>query len=319
MEDQALTHDRCFLCGAQLSTSNRSREHIFPRWLLQRFKLWNEELTLVNGTGIRYGRFSVPCCRDCNNGPLSRLETVAKRAVQAGFEAFCDLDPVVRYQWLLKIFYTIIFRESAFSFDRKTGPKGGTIWEPEMLERLRTGHVLLQSIRFNMEVVGTPPWSILCCRTRVFNDVKQNFDFLDNIFSMGLAIRINDIGVVACLEDNNALEQSWSQSWPELHSLVLQPIQFKELAVRFFYERYLLNRVPKFIVLLPQSDTMQVVTAPLQGFSSKPIFDKGDNRVYAKMMARYTGLSFDDIFVEPDRAMSWLFEADGQLKMTWIE
>ncbi|MFW9880988.1 MAG: hypothetical protein ACFFG0_48620 [Candidatus Thorarchaeota archaeon] len=52
-DSMSFTYDRCFLCGRRLGDAD-SREHIFPRWLLRRFNLWDSELVLLNRTKIKY-------------------------------------------------------------------------------------------------------------------------------------------------------------------------------------------------------------------------------------------------------------------------
>src|SRR6185437_5829167 len=61
----------CFLCGRRLGIRNRSDEHVIPRWVQDRFGLWNERLNLLNGSSIPYRQLTVPCCRTCNNVHLS--------------------------------------------------------------------------------------------------------------------------------------------------------------------------------------------------------------------------------------------------------
>ena len=57
----------CFLCSAPLRAKNRSDEHVFPKWLLQRFNLWDLKLSLLNGTDISYKQLTIPCCKTCNH------------------------------------------------------------------------------------------------------------------------------------------------------------------------------------------------------------------------------------------------------------
>ena len=61
------TYDKCFLCGSDLKSENYSVEHIFPKWLQNKFRLWNQELILLNGTAIKYRRLTIPCCKNCNS------------------------------------------------------------------------------------------------------------------------------------------------------------------------------------------------------------------------------------------------------------
>jgi len=73
LSERIYSGKRCFYCGGLLR-GNRTREHVFPRWLQERFGLANQHLTLLNGTLIPYRQLTVPCCQTCNNVYLSKLE-----------------------------------------------------------------------------------------------------------------------------------------------------------------------------------------------------------------------------------------------------
>src|SRR5580704_9225452 len=83
----------CFLCGCRLGKRNATEEHIFPKWLQARFNLWNEQLTLLNGTTMPYRALRVPCCSTCNNEHLSQIEDKVRSAVERGPRSVNRLDP----------------------------------------------------------------------------------------------------------------------------------------------------------------------------------------------------------------------------------
>src|SRR6185503_14209856 len=57
----------CFICGANRANTAFNDEHIIPAWLLRRFSLFDRSIRLPNGTDIRYDRYKVACCADCNS------------------------------------------------------------------------------------------------------------------------------------------------------------------------------------------------------------------------------------------------------------
>jgi hypothetical protein len=59
---QALDPDACFLCGCAVDHDTRTREHVFPKWLLNRHDIWNARMTLLNGSLIPYSQLTVTCC-----------------------------------------------------------------------------------------------------------------------------------------------------------------------------------------------------------------------------------------------------------------
>jgi hypothetical protein len=54
LRSRRIGRSTCFLCGRRLGSRNRADEHIIPRWIQERFQLWNQTLTLLNGTTIAY-------------------------------------------------------------------------------------------------------------------------------------------------------------------------------------------------------------------------------------------------------------------------
>lgn len=82
--------DTCFVCGDFAD----SDEHIIPKWIQRRYDLWNQKIRLPNDTTIAYRQLKIPCCKDCNNNVLSRLET----RVQDG-----DATDQELWKWAAKI------------------------------------------------------------------------------------------------------------------------------------------------------------------------------------------------------------------------
>lgn len=315
IKDRSLSLDRCFLCGIGLDESNKTEEHVFPRWLQAKFDLWNKELTLSNRTAIPYRSLTVPCCIRCNSTHLARIETSVQNAVEGGYDTFSGLDPLVVYQWLLKIYYTILFKELFLVFDRASPSSGATIMRREDFEQFNMCHILLQSTRFEPEFMPDPPWSIFRFRVHQYDDIARNFDFRDSLVALCVSIRMGDIGVVACLEDNNSKELMHTEYFRKFQQHPLHPIQFAEITAMVFYEQTLLNRVPKYLIQLPTEQGMKVLSAPLQGLSSKPIYDEWDQEAYACVLAEIIGAPVGRLYAPPDRVMSWLRDDEGTVKV----
>ena len=103
-EDMKFSYEFCFLCGDDLKDS-KSKEHVFPQWLLNKYDLWDGQFELLNRTSITYNKLTIPCCLECNNDYLSQMEQKIRNAVNGGYDIFQELDELVIYQWLSKIFY----------------------------------------------------------------------------------------------------------------------------------------------------------------------------------------------------------------------
>ena len=110
-QERSFAEDKCFLCGTQLTSDNRSDEHVIPKWVQHEFALWNQNLTLLNQTPIPYRQLTIPCCAPCNNEHLNRIEVAVSTAWREGFDSFASLNRDVLFLWLAKIVYGLLVRE----------------------------------------------------------------------------------------------------------------------------------------------------------------------------------------------------------------
>jgi hypothetical protein len=79
--------DCCFICGAKPSDRPFNDEHILPEWLLRRYNLFSETIKLPNESLVRYDRYTVPCCVDCNRNMGETIERPISEVIQAGPDA----------------------------------------------------------------------------------------------------------------------------------------------------------------------------------------------------------------------------------------
>jgi len=101
----------CFLCSAGLPADRNTDEHVIPKWVQERYKLWNQKLTLLNNTTIPYRQLTIPCCKTCNNVHLGKIELEMQKACVAGAEAVRALPIETLFIWAGKILYGLLYRE----------------------------------------------------------------------------------------------------------------------------------------------------------------------------------------------------------------
>ncbi|MEU6482347.1 hypothetical protein ABZ858_36905 [Streptomyces sp. NPDC047017] len=293
--DQALTQDRCFLCGAGLAR-RRTDEHVFPQWLLRRCDLWNEKITLLNGTLMPYKQMKIPCCSTCNNEHLSRIEQAVGDAFAEGPEAVAALDATTLFLWMGKIYYGLMFRELSLLADRRA-PQGGSIVSPEFLTTFRMHHLLLQAARGAVRwQKDQHPASVFVFQAQEPTDPRHRFDYVDIINFPFFAIRVGATAVVAVLQDWGALAQAVTlPAFEAARQLVLHPQQFREVAALAAYMTTLFNRVPKHLLHAGENH-VDVMTLPLQGMSTKFVFDPFDVGDYAQVLSHVTGQPSEELY-----------------------
>lgn len=315
---QYLQRGRCFLCGIKLTPTTRTIEHVFPKWLLNRFELWDARLSLLNGTDIPYRSIRVPSCKTCNGVYLGAIERRVERAVSSGYDAFKRLPKTVVFQWLTKIFFQILYLEMRLAADVKN-PSAGTILNADFVEQFRLEHMLLNSVRIPTRIHGEPPWSIFVVPAQVSRRAHHNFDFLDNLHLQSTAIRMGEVAVFATLYDAHAQEQLFRGYFQRLARRVrLHPLQFRELAAKVVYKRRTLNRTPKY-ASVTGNGMIDVIGLPLAGFSTRPIFDDWNQEEYALLLSFYTGLPKEQLFHPPSSVMTFITDERNRYKNIDIE
>jgi hypothetical protein len=142
---------------------------------------------------------------------------------------------------------------------------------------------------------------------------ELNFDFKDCILLHTIAIRMNDIGVIACLQDNHAHQSAFTSHFAKIRKIPLHPLQIDELTAMMFYKTSLLNRTPKYLTMFAK-DRREVISMPLQGMSSKPIYDQWSQEEYAKYLSFYCKIPFEDCYLPPDKVWSILYDERHRLR-----
>jgi hypothetical protein len=310
--DQALDHDRCFLCGADLRRVTRTDEHVFPNWLLRDFNLYEARLNLPNGTAIPYHALRIPCCEECNGGWLGPIETTMATAVRNGPEHVEAVDRITVVLWMIKIFYGLLFKDVALAADLRD-PSGDRMLDSEVLRRFAELHRVLQVARRRVDLLaGQLPASLMIFKTLEPEAMELRFDYRDLIAPPFLAIRMGTVGIIACLLDWGAVAGSDLDQVALARELELHPTQFSEVAAICAYWLSRLNRVPKYMAVGRPGGSDQWITLPLGGMSGKPIFDEFEPELYGRLLAEFTGNDLERVwYPDTDELWSGLHTADG--------
>jgi hypothetical protein len=200
--------DRCWLCGAVLSTTKSSKDHIFNTWLLNWRGLHDEKITLSNGSLLPFRQARVGTCNDCNSVHLSRIEGRVAGAAKAGLRDFAALAPQDVLLWLAKMHFALLRLELRLKRDLKSRDSGTIVSDDFFRGPLRLEHLLLQAARGRVRADPSPGSVLLF---EVEPGPGHDFDYSDMIDPMFIALRMGSIGVVANLQDWGWLEETWAQ------------------------------------------------------------------------------------------------------------
>lgn len=310
VRDHAFADGVCFLCGTKMPVDAYTVEHVIPKWLQRKFALWDVRVHLLNGTQIPYRDLVIPCCSDCNNIHLSKIERQVRERVEAGPSEVMGMDRVVLSQWLLKIFFGFLYREIFLPLDR-TRPGLGSIVAPADMEQFQFLHYILQSVRVPMEFdfFGSPvPASIFVFEVKEPSESYLQFDYKDDVIHRCVQLRMGRIGVLAAF-DMGFQAVEGAEFFPKYFGHALHPLQFNELAVNLFSKGRKLEINPTLIFSeSPAGISIAVVPPGRSPFAPLKTCEQGE------MLAHFTGLPLDVVLPSPDRRITFLQTEDGAFR-----
>lgn len=237
LNKETFDENSCFLCGHDCES--KTAEHIFPKWLQHKYNLWNQKLTITNGTQIPYRLLTVPCCSECNNNHLSQLEEKFKLLLDRSFQNLSFEEEITIFQWTAKILYATRYKELSLKVDR-SNPDLGKILTPQELESYSALHLFLQSIRIESEFTKPKPWSLF-----IFKCIEEDFFYHNNIPALSLSIKFGKIAITIVYEDNNVISD-FMKPLISLKDHELNFPQYLEANAHIFYSAIIKDNVPKY-------------------------------------------------------------------------
>lgn len=302
--------DTCFLSGEKL-TSPEEVTPVFPAWLMTRFNLEEQPFKLLDESFITYKNLTVPCAANVFHEAIEPLEKEIETAFNKGYQAVEQVDKKRLFQWVGKIIYGILFNEIRTGIKQQQAIGEPFNFSQSLRHKFGNLHIMLQSLIRKVEFDGPVPWSI-----HVFevNNAPGTFTYRDEINTLVFSLKLNDFGIIACLQDNGTNSIYHQNIVAEAKKHKLHPVQFEELCARFFYSAYLFNRLPEYTIL-PTADALFIEAMPLRGISNKPPFDPWQNKTYGQVLENFWktwGFVLFEIVKNPERAMSFLTDENDQ-------
>ncbi|MBI5385670.1 MAG: hypothetical protein HZA90_13410 [Verrucomicrobia bacterium] len=295
----------CFFCAQPIHAKTSTEEHVIPRWVQQRFNLWNKRLTLLNGTTINYKHLTVPCCIDCNTQRLQPIESKLSAATLVGSAAVRDIGRESLFVWLGKIVYGLLYKQTQLPAKRALADSPPIMSARGILD-FQKDIYFLQFARGEVRFPNGLPASIFVFETQAGDHPDLQWDYCDSIPTLVVGVKVGKVGIVAVLRDGGA-QQVCEKEYMELSPHPLHPLQFRELFAQIVYRSRLYNRVPKYMIVL---EPCHVVIRIPDG-TGGPIFDQAHAEDYAKILSEYTGIPLNDLFRPPDGVHTWLRDAAG--------
>jgi hypothetical protein len=301
----------CFLTGQPVNP-DEERIQVFPQWLMSRYGLEDKPFKLLDESIATYKDLKLPCSTDLNNHYLEPLENEVSRAFDKGYDAVKQLDDLKLFQWAAKMLYGMIFNEMQAGIKLQHAQGEAFNISQSIIHKFTNLHLMLQSINKPVFFEEFKPFSLFLFKV---NNAADEFVYKDEINTLTFSIRLRDMGLIMCLQDNGANGRYHKVLTDKIGEQPLHPIQFEEFCGRAFYSAYLFNRMPEYN-LLPIGDNLFIEAMALRGTSGKQLFDDWQNKTYGQVLENFWkkwGFLLLEIIKNPEKPMSFLTRPDGEL------
>jgi len=199
--------NRCFICGVSPDAVPFNDEHILPDWILRKFNLHNRVITLPNGEAVRYGQFRIPCCAPCNAKMGEELERPMSELFAGRYQVLAEYvkakGPWFLFGWMCLIFLKTHLKDNALRFhkDRRKGEEN--IGELHAWGDLHHIHCMARAFYTGCNIEPEVLGSLLVYPAKMIPGI-ESFDYGDLSFAQTMLLRIDDIAVIAVLDDSQA-------------------------------------------------------------------------------------------------------------------
>jgi hypothetical protein len=242
--------DCCFICGASPDHKPFNNEHVIPDWILRRFNLYNRQMRLPNETYINYGKYTVPCCQDCNSDLGKIIETPISNLLKKSYVEIIDAinkDHSIIYElfrWMCLMHIKTHLKDTTLLMERDKRKGAGMIGDYHAWEELHHIHCIARShytkAKIDYKVYGT----MFFFPALVVNELDR-FDYIDSLAGKVVMVQLDAFVMIAVLDDACAAYNVFLNQIKKI-TCQLNPFQLREIVAHLFYINTHLKYRPKF-------------------------------------------------------------------------
>lgn len=239
--------DCCFMCGVSPNDAEFNGEHIIPKWVLKKFDLFAQSVTLPNETLLRYDQYVTPCCKSCNSHLGGTIERSVAEIVNKGHRAVAEYvlekGPWLFFVWLNLLFLKTHLKDNSLRLHRNLLKPDDKIAAAYAWNKLHHIHCIARSgyTETILDPTALGSLFILPAQPTTFD----RFDYHDLYGPQTIMIRLDDTVFVCVLNDSCA---AWNVLAPHVAKITapLSPIQIRELMAIAAYINVRLKYPPVF-------------------------------------------------------------------------
>lgn len=275
---------KCFFCKINDSDSE---EHVFPKWLQRKYNLWDQRLTLKNGTTFPYKDIRIPCCSDCNSIYLSKIEN----EVKLWLEGDSIIDEQKLFVWLLKIMYGLHYKELFLKTNIRDKNSDKIVKPEEVFERASLNAFLytaLDRVRFS----NFTPYSIFIYRLENAN--LDEYFYIDEPYKLYSCIQLGNIGIICSFQDDGYIKKHIELVNEITLNETINKFKFAEIANLVLDLKCRMKMLPNYLVTLHNGK----YTFSIQDTDPKEIFKDFNISNFMNNMLKIFKLYFEPLIIK---------------------
>lgn len=257
--------DCCFMCGASPNYKEFNEEHVIPKWILRMLDIYKLSITLPNDAKVRYDKYTVPCCRECNSFLGSEVEEEMRSVIDGGLNSVNSYiqtnGPWKIFLWLSLIFFKTHLKDSYLrkNLDKRLGDDPiSSDYEWGLLHHI---HCMIRALQNGISISNECLGSLIVLPAKTAEHLDK-YDYRDVYAANTILLRINDIAFLAVLDDSCAALNFFSDHFKRL-SAPLSPIQLREVLSHLTLLNSKLKYRPSYSTKINPSTGEAVIIAQL--------------------------------------------------------
>lgn len=204
--EHIIEHKACFICGATRGSKEFNDEHVIPNWIIKKYNLKDESITLLNGQKIKYTRYKIPCCVQCNG----KLSAYYENPISSFFnKSYVERIKILHsdkefeqklFQWLALIFCKTHIFDTQMNFIPNRTIESPTISSLYDWRNFHIVHSIARNMSTNL-IINEKYSTCLIFESAVNHERYFNYDYLDNNMTMSVLLRVGDMTIIASFLD----------------------------------------------------------------------------------------------------------------------
>lgn len=305
-EDESFQSDICFLTGQRLDKSNIGYISAMPQWLINRYQLQEQTISMLGGNRLRYSDMRLPASPEVV-AAVAALDHLTQEAFTEGFSGVKKLSELQLFQWMARVLYGVLYQDFLYTIGRHQAREKIFRISPLMMKKIKNLHLMLQSLLRPIQFENFTPWSICCFPV---NYSKDLLNYKDETHKLNFCLGMNGFAIIACLQDNGEIAQFHEDLLQQIGTTRLHPAQLEELYGRFMYANWLLREAPDYECNV-EGETIRLWLPDNHEITveGKPKYAEWQEDIFAQVLANMWepwGIQMKDIHNFPNAPISYL-------------